>query len=347
MGIRKDRDRSEALIAGLSHLMQSGLGLTDALEALQDQGDRTLRSWCRQILAGLSQGRSLSAMLEGPKNKGDPMAGPLLGVAEEGGMLPEVLEELRRHQELRGEVRRKIGGALLYPAVVCTGILIAFACMGAFVLPSLVQCAASLGGDAPLRAREVEERMGLVRTLLAVPLLVATVGLPLSLWAWRHWPPCRPVLSHILFALPGIGTYRRHCLGRDLGFCLGILARNGKGLPAALGLLSRLVTDPLAGRELGVMERGVRLGRPLSVLMAACPLLPGRVAGWMALGEHSGRHGEVFRRIHRLCQSRVEDMVRRACALVEPGLTLVAGGFLVLFATVLVIPSLQVFGGMQ
>ena len=132
---KTDMKRVEVLlfVSELADLLEAGMTLGQALQALANQGEETSgqRFICQDLCDRIVRGENFSdACAHHPKTF-PPLFANMLRAGEASGAMVEVLRRLGDHYERDDNMRGKIKSALTYPVIVlCFGVL---AVIGALV----------------------------------------------------------------------------------------------------------------------------------------------------------------------------------------------------------------------
>lgn len=339
--------RQTELFDLLVHLCRSGYSLRQALAGVrQSTRDAGLAELCGQVEEAIRHGQAFGPALARRAEGLSPLVRSLLQVAEDGGDLKEVLGQIHSHLEQARQVRERLRGAMAYPVLVLAGTLVALGAMAGFVVPAFGELARGLGGAAGRQAGELAAGLNLTLVALGGGIGLGILALGLSRLAARRLPGFRDWLDRLVFGLPGLGEWNRLVQARDFAFCLEQLSRSGRGLVRALRTARDSQSNSFVRQRLGCMESRLAAGHSLSRVVAESGIFPADAVQWLALGEWSGRQVEVFSRMYRLCQERLDRRTARLVALAEPVMTLVLGGLMLVFVLLLVVPLLGLYGGM-
>src|SRR5262252_7773791 len=137
-------------------MISAGLPLVQCLDILARQASkpsfgRVIGDVTREVEAGSTLADALG------KNKGvfDDLFRNMVAAGEAGGILDEILSRLATYIEKADALKRKIQGAMIYPAVVITVALGATAFMLIFIIPTFAKMFTDFGGALPLPTKIV------------------------------------------------------------------------------------------------------------------------------------------------------------------------------------------------
>src|SRR6478609_7651299 len=110
-----------AFYAQLADLLHSGVPLLRSLEILERQSSQpALSAVLREVRARVADGTSLAeAMVQHP-NAFNELAVSMVRAGQEGGFLEDVLKRVADFTEHQEDLKSKVVGAMVYPAVLAT-----------------------------------------------------------------------------------------------------------------------------------------------------------------------------------------------------------------------------------
>jgi type II secretory pathway component PulF len=114
---------------------------------------------------------------------------------------------------------------------------------------------------------------------------------------------------------------------------LGTLFDNGVPVLTALSITADTLSNTLIRRDVVSMQKRVADGESISNSMKMSPYFPPLVVNMVAVGEESGRLGDVTQRVADAYEVEVDRAMKAFTALLEPFIIVVMGvivGFLVI-----------------
>jgi type IV pilus assembly protein PilC len=134
----------------LSTMINAGLPVTEALLISRNQTKGGMQKVAAQILADIEGGESLSAACGKHPKVFSATYIALIRSGEVGGVLDKVLARLADTMEKEQEFRGKVKGALIYPAVIITGMVVVGFIMMIFVIPRMTSLYSEFGASFPV-----------------------------------------------------------------------------------------------------------------------------------------------------------------------------------------------------
>jgi len=325
----------------LAGLVGSGLQLERALTALADEADDE-----RQ--------RHLLATLRAEVNAGSPFAQALtqfprefstiycavIGAGEASGGLAQVLDRLADDLEERQQLRAKLIGAALYPAIVTLVAIAIVLFLVGYVVPQVASVFAGSKRALPLLTVVMLGISDFVRHY-GWAMLVALVAIAAGARLALRNPGFRENFDGWWLRLPILGRLSRGYNAARFAGTLGMLAGAGvpilKALQAAAETLSNraLRADALAALVL------VREGAPLASALARTKRFPSLLAMFARLGEQTGQLPTMLERAARQMGNEVQRRALQLATVLEPLLIVTMGLIVMLIVLAVLQPIIE------
>ncbi len=325
-------------------LLNAGLNVVEALQTLADKepgGEN------RQVLTGLLEalyrGESLSQSTGRFPRAFPPLFSATIKASERTGNLPEALSRYIAYQEELDKVRNKVLAALLYPAILLVVGTLVLSFLLFYVVPRFARVYEDISADLPvfsgllLAAGRWAENHGLVAVLslglcsFTFAFYASKQKLKILAWLWRV-----PALGERMM------IYQLARFYRTTGMLLmaGIPAL--KAFEMVDGLLAPNLRAQLARATALLSE-----GRSISGALTAAGLATPVATRMMAVGERSGRMGELMDRIARFHDDETARFVDAFTRVFEPLLMTVLGLAVGLVVVLMYMPIFELAGSVR
>ncbi len=327
-------------------LLDAGLPL---LEVMQTLAEREHRGEFRALLSSLCtivrEGNPLSAAL-----KRFPQAFPALYVAtvqasETTGDLVPALERFVAYQNQVDAVRKRLIAASIYPTLlIAVGALVSLFLLF-YVVPRFGSIFEERGADLPFFSRLMLAWGQLVHGhgVLAAG---ALAGAALAVVHALRQPAIRSRIEDALRRLPSVGERLKLYQLARFYRTIGMLLRGGVPLVSALQMGSELLHPALRAR-LAAASRAIREGRPVAASMEANGLTTPVALRMLAVGEQSGRMGEMMDRIAAFHDEEIARWIDWAMRLFEPLLMAAIGLVVGAIVILMYMPIFELAGSLQ
>ena len=333
---RSAASRRELAIAfqSLAALVAGGVPLGRALLATEGLTRGRLREALAEARTRLAGGASLGEALRGGHCVIPEVVLGMVRAGERGSRLAPALEQVAAHLEQEADLFARVRQALAYPALLAVVGVVSILVIGTVIVPRFAALLTDLGEQLPPTTR----LLILCSTLFSHSLPFLVPALAAGVLGARQLvrrPAVRLRVDNALLTVPALGPVRRALGTARVARALGGMLRAGMPLLPALAAAEEAAGDSaIAARLRHVREqvaRGLPLARSLerehAVLPAALQLI--------AVGEASGRLGEMALRAGDLAAQEAERGLKTLVTLIEPSLIVTFGGLVAFVAAAL------------
>jgi type IV pilus assembly protein PilC len=271
----------------------------------------------------------------------------MIKVAEETGRLEEVLEILARQMERENELRSKIIGAMIYPAViVCALIGIGFL-MLVVVVPKLAETFKELEVQLPMTTRIVIS-LGTFLEKNFLILLVSLIFIIFFLIQFLRTRIGKRIFDKISLSIPIFSSLVKKSNSASTARSLSSLISAGVSLPRALEITANTLGNVFYKDALIEAAEKVKKGGKLSEsLKAYQKIYPLTLISMIEVGEETGETSEVLSKIADFYESEVSDTAKNLTSIIEPVLMLIIGAAVGFFAISMVQPMYSMMGAIK
>jgi type IV pilus assembly protein PilC len=309
-----------------STMIDAGLPLVHCLNILAEQSESApLREIARSVARAVAQGATLAESLRKHPRTFDDLFTNLVEVGEMGGILAVVLQRLAVYIENAAALKRKIRGAMVYPASIVGVACLVIAFMLAFVIPTFASMFKDLGAELPLPTRIVIWLSEFVRAygLIALGVLI---GAAFSARAYRRTATGRSAVDALLLKLPILGVLIRKVAVARFTRTLATLLQSG--VPILEGLRITATTAGNKVVEAAVLQCRVSVteGKVLADPLQRSGVFPPMVIQMISVGEQTGALDTMLAKIAEFYDDEVTVVVNTLTALLEPLMIVFLGG---------------------
>jgi type IV pilus assembly protein PilC len=284
------------MLRQLAHAERGGLPLHDALAILATNRElRPAQARAMAELGGeLSAGRELSVALEAHPSDLPAEALALIRSAEAEKARPAALDLVAADYEAHALQRAALRGALAWPLIIATVLLVLTAAVLIVVVPAFKEAFGSFGADLP----------GMTLMLIAVAdsvvgfwyVWVALIAVGVF-YASRSGLPGRAWLDPLALRMPFVRPYLLTSFAARVGRALAAANEGRLPLAPALAYLRATTANRRLAGVAGALEAQLRAGKGLSAAVRESPDMPGELAVAVELGERSNRLGPALRQV--------------------------------------------------
>ena len=325
----------------LATLIAAGIPLVDALTALVEQIDQArLKRIMGVVKQRVNEGASLAdALADHPKVFSDLYVN-MIRAGESSGALDVVLTRLADFTEAQSQLRNKIIGAMLYPAIM---VVVGIAIVGILfvvVIPKVTKIFEDMNVTLPWTTRILIALSTFARDYWYLML----IGLPAALYAVRRYlktPRGRAFWDRAQLRAPVFGELVRMLAISRFAKTLATLLASGVPLLTAMDIVKNIVANSLLADVIDKARDAIREGESIAAPLKRSGQFPPLVFHMIAIGEKSGQLEEMLQNVAKSYESQVEMRVAALTSLLEPVMIVAMGGGVAFIVFSILMPIMQ------
>jgi len=323
----------------LSSMLKAGLPLTRAFSVIERQSKNPkLKSVVKDIREQIEKGDQLNdAMARYPKVF-DDLYVAMIKAGEESGSLTETLQVLGSQMEKTSSLKKKIKGAMIYPAIVIVIMIIIGILMMIYVMPSITATFKKLELDLPATT----EAMMAASDFMVAHTLIVLIGMVAAVIGFVYFLKSKlgKIIFHWLYIrLPIIGTMVKETNAARMSRTLSSLLTSGVDVIRALNITEDVVQNIYYKPIIRDAAERVEKGTPLSeVFVENDHLYPVFVGEMIMVGEETGQIAHMLEQLANFYENEVEQKTKDLSTIIEPLLMVVIGGSVGFFALAMIAP---------
>ena len=333
---RGNAARVSSALFELSTLLSVGVDLVEALDTLARQERGYLQTSIMLLKDRIAGGAGLAdAMSEQPGVFDEPVV-RMVAVGEKAGNLDEVLGQLAEFQERSLQLKDRVLGAVLYPAVVFSTALAVSLFLMTVVVPMLLTNLIEAGRTLPWPTRVLKGTSDFLVAhglLLAAGALGAVVVTAILIKTKRG----RLAWHRLLLRIPITGSLASRQAISRLASTIAVLMRSGIEYIEAADVAAGAATNLVFREALLKSNHEVSTGKDIGVALEETGVFPPLVVQAFSIGQTSGQLENMLDRLAVNYDRQVAALANRLASVLEPILILVLAVFVgfILFATLL------------
>jgi general secretion pathway protein F/type IV pilus assembly protein PilC len=262
----------------------------------------------------------------------------MVRAGERGGFLEQVLGRLGTYLERQAEVRSRILGSLIYPAILIVfGTLVVVLTM-IFLVPRFRDFYKKI--EIPLPTKVLLGVSDLFVTWWPLLLVCAAVTPFLALWLLRK-PHVKHRLADLIVRLPVIGPLMKGVSTARFTRTLGTLLENGIPVIQAMQIARDAAGHPTLASAVDRAIEAVRAGESLAPPLNQSGFLEEDVVEMVAVGESANNLAQVLLTIADTLEARADVLLSVFVQLLSPVMLLVIAGFIGFIFLALVVPMMK------
>lgn len=325
----------------LAGLVGAGLPIERALSALSEEAEVPRQAQLMAALrAEVNAGASFAAALAQHQAEFPAIYVSVVGAGESSGKLGLVLQRLADDLEEGQNLRSKLMGAALYPAIVTLVALFIVLFLVSYVVPQVASVFLGSKRALPFLTVALLALSDFVRDWGWVLLVAGTALFAAARLALRKHAP-RERFDAGWLHLPLIGRLARNYNAARFAGTLALLVGAGvpilKALQAAAETLSN---QAMRSDALDTLVR-VREGAPLGLALAQKKRFPGLLSMFARLGEQTGELPVMLDRAARQLSTEVQRRAMNLATILEPLLIVAMGAAVMVIVLAVMLPIIE------
>lgn len=322
----------------LGLLLETGVSLAEAIKVLRRQTDDPLLAVILISISNtVSEGKPFSVALARHPEFFSQTYVSLVAAAEDGGFLPEVLDQLRDMDEKNSQMRRNIIEAVSYPAFLVIFSIVVIIFVLVFIFPKFSDLFQSIRDQLPWPTLALMFASDMLRSYWW-----AMIGvLAIAAFLFTHWvrtPEGKLAVDRLKMRAPIIGEiYVQIYLCQTLGV-LGMSLANGVPITAALKAVQDVVNNSIFFDFLRNIQRHVNEGRGVAIGFLESEFIPPMVKQMISTGDQTGNLAKVMSRVSDFYSRELNKRIAVVAKGVEPIMLLVMGVVVGLIVASLILP---------
>lgn len=331
----------------LSTLQDAGLPIVRSLKILEEQQKPgRLKDELEAISEEVEQGSTFSEALSKYPKSFNKLYISMVKAGEAGGVLDVILRRLAGFMEKSQKLRKKVKGALVYPAAVITVAAAILVVIMLFVVPAFEKMFADIGQALPAPTQLLLSTSQAIQNywflLPAIPILLV-FGMRLIARTEKG----EKALDSFKLKMPVFGNIiKKSSVAR---FCrtLGTLISSGVPILEALRIVRDAVGNVIISNAIDDVHGSIREGDTIADPLRASGIFDELLVNMIDVGEETGELDKMLMKIADNYEMDVDVAVEGMSSLLEPVL-IVGMGLVVGFIVVsLFLPLVSIIKNIQ
>jgi len=307
-------------------MISAGLPLVQCLDILARQATKpSFGRVIAEVTREVESGSTLSDGLGKHKSVFDDLFRNMVAAGEAGGVLDEILMRLAAYIEKADALKRKVQGAMVYPAVVFSVAIGATCFMLIFIIPTFAKMFTDFGGELPLPTKIVMVLSNFLRSYWWAGVL-AGVGAVIGFQRFNATEKGRLTVDGLMLKLPVLGDVLLKGAVARFTRTLGTLISSGVPILSGLEITARTAGNKVISEAIMTARASIREGETVAAPLKTSGVFPPMVVQMISVGEQTGALDEMLTKIAVFYESEVDTAVDTMTSIIEPVMIVVMGG---------------------
>lgn len=307
-------------------MLNAGLTLVDSFGILKKQMTKTsLLKLIKSLDAEIRQGNPLSSALKKYPQHFSNLYIALVKSGEASGKLAEILLKLSENLEKEREFKGKLKGAMIYPAIVVTAMILVMFVMVTFVVPKLLGLYKDFDIELPITTK----------ILMAIssfsvqfwPIIIgATIGGVILFQRYIKTKKGKLILDTLLLKAPVLGNVVKKSSLVNVTRTLAILIGSGVSILNALNIVIETTDNMVFQNSFVTIFKKVEKGQSLGNAFEQEGIFPPILVQMSQVGEQTGHLDDTLMRLSKYFEMESELATKAMTTFIEPAILVVLGG---------------------
>ncbi|RKZ35029.1 type II secretion system F family protein [bacterium] len=306
-------------------MIEAGLPLVQCLDILATQTpNKIFGKKLADIRDSVSSGSTLANAMAKHKKIFDDLYVNMVEAGEVGGALETILKRLADYREKSDTIRRKVKGALTYPAIV-SGMLVLIAwVMLTFIVPIFAGMFESLGAELPKPTQIVINISNWLKSNMIL-LIAIMISIFVAYKLLMKNQKTRFYLDLVKLRMPVFGPLVRKTAVARFSRTLSTLQQSGVNIIDALNITSKTAGNSVLEKAIKDAIISISQGETITAPLEESKVFPPMVIQMINVGEKTGNMDEMLARVADFYDEEVDAAVEALTSLIEPIMTVVMG----------------------
>lgn len=308
-----------------STMIDAGLPLVQCLDILQEQQEnQAFKRIINRVKRDVEEGATLSDAIRKHPKAFDNLFVNLVAAGEVGGILDVILGRLANYIEKAARLKKKVKGAMTYPAIVVTIAFVVVAVILIYVIPVFAGLFRDAGAKLPamtLFVMGVSDFAQMYFHWIVLALVVCFVLFK----QFRKNPAGRHLTDRIFLRAPVFGMLIRKVAVARFSRTLGTMLASGVPILDGLDIVAATSGNTVIERAILHARVAISEGRSVAEPLAETGVFPGMVTQMIAVGEATGQLDTMLGKIADFYDEEVDAAVEALTSLLEPMLIVFLG----------------------
>lgn len=332
-------DELVMMTRNLSSMLKAGLPLSRALSVIERQSKNPrVQGTMKSVRESITKGDPFHVALKMFPETFSRLYVAMVRAGEESGGMVTALQTISYQLERASALRKKIKGAMIYPAIVLSVMAIIGVLMMLFVVPTLTDTFVKLNITLPLSTRIIIgtssflTNHGIIALLGFITVVGSIIGIGKTKGGQR-------ALHFTYIHLPVIGNIVKQTNSAYTSRTLASLLASGVDVISALNITEEVLQNVYYKDVLREAAVHVEKGSPLSeIFIAHEHIYPILVGEMILVGEETGQISQMLTELATFYETEVEQKTKDLSTIIEPVLMVVIGAGVGFFALAMIAP---------
>jgi type IV pilus assembly protein PilC len=306
-------------------MIDAGLSIVQCLDILSMQTEKKkFRGLIRTLKEDVESGSTFTDALRKHSKTFEELYISMVSAGEIGGSLDAILQRLAHYMEKSIKLKRKIKGAMIYPATIISVAVIVTTVLLVWVIPVFAELFSSFGKALPAPTQFVINLSNF--TIAYFPYITGVViASAVGLRQFYKTEGGQLTMDKMFLELPVFGDLIRKSSVARFTRTLSTLVSSGVPILDSLLITAKTAGNKVVERAVLATRVSISEGNSISDPLTQSKVFPPMVCQMIAVGESTGSLDAMLTKIAEFYEDEVDQIVNNLTTLMEPIVILVLG----------------------
>jgi type IV pilus assembly protein PilC len=312
----------------LSTMIDAGLPLIQSLEILAKQQDNsTFKTVLTAIKRDVETGTTIADSMRKHPAVFDNLYSNMIEAGETGGILDTILGRLAEFKEKSMALKKKIKGAMTYPAICLAISLLILGVILIFVIPVFEEMFSSMGATLPVPTQVIAKMSNFAKSNF----IYIIIGIFSVIYIFKKIYSTEKGnyrIDALLLRAPVVGPLIRKVAVAKFTRTLSTMLQSGVAILDALQVVARTSGNKVIEKAVYRVAESIAEGRPIAEPLEESGVFPNMVVQMINVGESVGALDTMLAKIADFYDDEVDQAVSNLTSMIEPFMMVFLGGMI-------------------
>src|SRR3989338_8794354 len=331
----------------LGVMINAGLSLTKAMDALIEQSTNAkFRKILSEINNSVIKGTSLADSLRPHEQVFGPLFIHMVEAGEASGKLTLILKLLANQMKKDYDIRRRVKGALMYPAIIIIALVGIGILMMVYVVPTLITTIKELNVEIPLSTKIIIFTSDMLLNYSLWVALGAVVAM-VAFWRVMKTTTGKEIFDKYVLKFPLFGPLIKKFNSARFTRMLAYLITSGVPIVKSLDICAKVLGNSMYQKAIAEAAVEIQKGKQLNeILKVHKEIFDPVVIQMLKVGEETGKISSLILRIALFFEEDVTETTKNLSTIIEPILMVFIGAIVGFFAVSMLQPIYSSVGNL-